>query len=159
MKSMRTAKRQNPAKRRENGVQLLELAIVTPVFLFLLLAIAEFGQYYYLYNTLAKATRVGARYLSARVYTASEQTKARNLVVCGSLSACAGGTAILPNLTTSNISIATSGGTTLFPQTITVSITGYTYTPLFDIGSFVGGPAWANVAVSPGTTMRYMLEN
>ncbi len=146
-------------KREEKGVQLLEIAIVTPIFLLLIVAIAEFGQYFYYYSTLSKATRLGARYLSGRVYLVTEETKTRNLVVCGSLDACSTGTEILPNLTTDNVSIIRTGGTPLFPQTITVSITGYTYTPIFNLAIWSGGDPWQNVSISPGTTMRYMLEN
>ncbi len=147
------------SRRAESGAQLAELALVLPVFLVLLVAVAEFGLYFYTYTTLAKATRVGARYLSARVYTDGEKTKARNLVVCGSTSACATGSEVIKDLTTGNVTITSTGGSTTFPQTVTVRITGYNYQPIFDLSKFTGGASWQNVAVSPSTTMRYMLEN
>jgi Flp pilus assembly protein TadG len=160
---MRIINNQIPRRRRssrhESGAQLAELAIVTPIFLLLLAAAAEFGMYFYTYNTLAKATRVGARYLTAKVFTDGEKTKARNLVVCGSLNTCTTGSEILSGLTTGKVSITSSGGTTFFPQTVTVQITGFSYQPLFDLGSLTGGDPWANVDVGPGTTMRYLLEN
>src|SRR5262245_53788543 len=94
--------------RNESGAQLVELAIVLPIFLLLLVAAAEFGLYFYTYNTLAKATRVGARYLTAKVYTDTEKTKARNLVVCGSFNTCSTGSEIIKGLTTGNVAITSS---------------------------------------------------
>ena len=47
--------------RGERGTQLVELAIVLPLFVLMFAAIAEFGRFFYTYTTLAKATRVGAR--------------------------------------------------------------------------------------------------
>lgn len=146
-------------KRAESGVQLVELAIVLPIFLVLLAAVAEFGRYFYTYTTLAKATRVGARYLSSRIYTEGEKTKARNLVVCGSLETCSSGSEIISGLTTGNVAITTTGSSALFPQTVTVQIVGYNYQPVFDLAQWVGGSSWSSVEASPSTTMRYLLEN
>ena len=53
-------------RRSEAGVQLVEVAIVIPVLLMLFGAVAEFGRYFYEYTTLAKAARVGARYMSTK---------------------------------------------------------------------------------------------
>src|SRR5262245_65674338 len=58
--------RKSPANRAERGTQLVELSIVLPILLVLIGATAEFGLYYNTYLTLAKATRVGARYLSGK---------------------------------------------------------------------------------------------
>src|SRR5258705_10684639 len=67
----------------ERGVQLVELAVVLPLFLMLFAATAEFGRYFYEYTTVAKASRVAARFLvTARVSTANDTT-AKNLVVYG----------------------------------------------------------------------------
>lgn len=153
------AKRGRYTTHAESGTQLVELAIVLPVLLALLVAVAEFGLYFYTYTTLGKATRVGARFLSAQVYTDGQKTKTRNLVVCGSTSTCASGSAIVKNLTTANVTITRTGANVYFPETVTVQITGYTYRPIFDLSRFTGGASWQNVAVSPSTTMRYMLEN
>src|SRR5205814_9456203 len=51
-------------RRDDGGVQLVELAIVLPLFMILFGATAEFGRYFYEYSTLAKATRVCTRYLT-----------------------------------------------------------------------------------------------
>lgn len=142
--------------RTERGAQLVELAIVLPVFLLLIAAIAEFGSYFYTYMTLTKATRVAARHLSSQPFTDEEKTKAKNLAVCGSTSSCVSGSAVLKNFSTSNISITSTGNTTI-PTTVTVQITGYTYTPVFDLSKLAGGATWANVGANPKTTMRYLV--
>src|SRR5918992_785745 len=70
-------------RRDERGVQLVEAAIVLPIFLVLFAATAEFGRYFYEYTTLAKATRSGARYLSTAPVVAGEDAAAKNIVVYG----------------------------------------------------------------------------
>ncbi|MGH9844388.1 MAG: TadE/TadG family type IV pilus assembly protein [Blastocatellia bacterium] len=146
-------------QKRERGMQLVELAIVLPVVMALMAAIAEFGNYFYTYTTLAKATRAGARYLSSKSFTGGEKDKARRIVVCGNPDSCASGTEILPGLTTGHIQVTSSGGTTYLPQTIRVSIAGYNYNSVFNLAGFGDGSSWLSVAVEPGTTMRYTLEN
>ena len=47
--------------RDESGLQLVEAAIVIPIFLVLFAATAEFGRFFYEYTTLAKAARAGSR--------------------------------------------------------------------------------------------------
>src|SRR5829696_913891 len=69
--------------RNERGVQLVELAIVLPIFMILFAATAEFGRYFYEYTTLAKAARVGARYLVTAKVDCDEASTARNLIVYG----------------------------------------------------------------------------
>jgi len=55
-------------RRDDRGVQLVELALVMPVLILLFAAVAEFGRYYQSYTTLAKGTRVAARYLATAPY-------------------------------------------------------------------------------------------
>ena len=61
--------------RDERGVQLVEVAIVIPILLMLFAAVAEFGRYFYEYTTLAKAARVGARYLATKSVSSGTTTK------------------------------------------------------------------------------------
>jgi hypothetical protein len=77
--------------RRSGGFAAVELAVVTPIFLLLLMATAEFGHALYQYNTLTKAVRDAAQYLARYgmtaglvAPTADEETAARCLVVYGS---------------------------------------------------------------------------
>jgi Flp pilus assembly protein TadG len=145
-------------KSNEHGAYLAEVAIVLPLMLIVMAAIAEFGSYFYTYTTLSKATRGGARYISAKVYTSTERTKAKNIVVCGNLNGCSAGQEILSGLTASNVEI-TSTGSPILPTTVTVRIVNYRYQSLFDLSKWAGGAIWDDVSVSPSTTMRYMLNN
>jgi len=142
--------------RDERGVQLVELAIVLPIFMLLFAATAEFGRYFYEYTTLAKATRVGARYLATAAVKTSEDTNAKNIVVFGN--AAGTGTPILTDLATSNVSITRTGGVPILPQTVTVQITGFKHQPIFDLGKLTNSATLSlNIDVKPSATMRYLL--
>ena len=143
-------------RRDERGLQLVEVAIVIPVFLMLFGATAEFGRYFYEYTTLAKASRVGARYLSTAVVNGTEDAAAKNIVVYGN--AAGTGTPIVTGLATSNVVITRQGGTPVLPQTVTVSIAGFKHQPIFDLGKLTNTTALSlNIDVKPSVTMRYLL--
>jgi hypothetical protein len=149
----------NRFRRDEQGVQLLELAIVLPIMLLLFAGLAEFGRYFYEYSTLAKGARVGARYLAAK--SASSTTKdwegnAKNLVVFGNTAGT--GAAILPGLGVDNVDVQYIGGTAGVPERVKVSIVNFPHESLFDIGAFLHNPDLSlNVDVKPSVTMRYLL--
>lgn len=140
--------------RDESGLQLVEVTIVLPIFLMLFAATAEFGRYFYEYTTLAKATRGGARYLSAQLVGSSEGAAA-NIVVYGN----PGGTGapILDGLSTTQVKINYAGGSLCVPQTVTVQIEGYTHQPIFNLGALTKTVGLnLNVDVKPSVTMRYL---
>ena len=140
--------------RSERGTQLVELAIVLPLLVLMLGAAAEFGRFFYTYQTLAKATRTGARYLTVESAAGTNDPKAENLVVYGNASGT--GTPVVSGLTTEQVRISRTGGTSAFPERVTVKIVGYTYVPMFDLGKLVGKPGLSlSIDVSPSTTMRY----
>lgn len=142
--------------RNEQGVQLVELAIVLPIFILLFAATAEFGRYFYQYTTLAKASRAGARYLSNAAVNSAEDTKAKNIVVFGNSNGT--GSPIISGLTTANVVISRQGGVPVLPQTVKVQITGFKHQPLFDLGSITKNPALSlNIDIKPSVTMRYLL--
>lgn len=150
----------NPARlvrgfaRSERGTQLVELAIVLPIVLVLLGASAEFGRFFYTYQTLAKATRVGARYLMTETAAGTSDATAKNLVVYGNEAGT--GTPVLSGLSGTNVRVERTGGTAAFPAKVTVRIEGYIYQPVFDLGKLIGKPTFSlRVPVSPSTTMRY----
>jgi Flp pilus assembly protein TadG len=147
--------------RDERGVQLVELALVLPLMMMLFGAAAEFGRYFYEYTTLAKASRVSARYLVTAKTDGTQDLAAKNLVVYGNTQGT--GTPVLTGLTISNIVIvrkdkngaAQVGGV---PQTVTVQISNYTHQPIFDLGKLTNNTALSlNIAVKPSVTMRYLL--
>ncbi|HEX7316581.1 MAG TPA: TadE/TadG family type IV pilus assembly protein [Pyrinomonadaceae bacterium] len=135
----------------EAGTQLAELAIVLPIMLVLFGATAEFGRFFYTYNTLSKSTRAGARYLTASSKATDDEAK--SLVVNGTTGD--GASPILSGLSTGNVHI-TREGPTGFPVTVTVEISGYTYEPIFDLGQLMGDSFSLRVDVKPSTTMRYI---
>ena len=150
--------------RGERGTQLVELALVLPILMALFAATAEFGRYFYSYSTLAKATRAGARYLATTPVkktggNALEDPKVKNLVVYGDPNAGDGGTPIIPGLTPANVEIERDGPITTVPDTVTVRIINYNYTPMIDLGDFTKGKSWAAVPLKPSTTMRYLLTH
>jgi len=166
--------------RREDGSSTIELAIVFPILLILFVGTAELGRLFYTYTTLAKATDVGARYLStsrnAVNGTATEitaaKTEARNLVVCGYKDCTTGtqadGTPKVPvvvGLTTANVNICDNfavacnpvipAGTTKYFR---VEITNFNYAPgVWNLATMTGlGSSTFYFALKPGTETRYM---
>jgi len=142
-------------RRDESGLQLVEVTIVVPLLVVVLAGTAEFGRYFYEYTTLAKAARVGSRYLSTAPTVAASDTQAKNIVVYGNTNGS--GTPILPGLSATNVKITRQGGTTVIPETITVQIDGYKHQPIFDLGKMVKKTWSMNVDVKPSVTMRYLL--
>src|SRR5438045_4439980 len=113
--------------RSERGTQLVELAIVLPVLLVLFGATAEFGRFFYTYQTLSKATRVGARYLTTAPTGGTADDKAQNLVVYGNTAGT--GDPVVSGLSSANVSIARTGGSGSMPERLPIGIEGFTYQP------------------------------
>ena len=149
----------NRFRRDEQGVQLLELAIVLPIMMLLFASVAEFGRYFYEYSTAAKGARLGARYLASKSAVSNKtdyEVIAKNIVVYGN----AGGTGspILPGMTTANVEVQYSGTPASVPQLVTVKIINYQHESLFDLGGLLNAPSLSlNVDVKPSVTMRYLL--
>lgn len=144
--------------RREDGTQLIEFAIVFPVLLLMFAGTTELGRMFYTYNSLAKATRGGARYLSTvTTVDNTSMNNAKNMVLCGNTAGCGGNgqpPVILPNFSASNI-VVTPPTTGVTVKYVTIAITGYTYQPLvFNLNAMTGGNF--NISLAPSTTMRYM---
>ena len=142
----------------EQGVQLVELAIVIPIMLVLFGAVAEFGRYFYEYTTVAKAARVGARYLASKSVngTTDYVGNAKKLVVFGNIAGT--GDPVLPGMTLDNVDVSYQGENAGVPDTVTVSIINYEHESIFDLGGLLNNSAVSlNVDVKPSVTMRYLL--
>lgn len=145
--------------RRDDGVSLIETAIVVPILLVLFAGVAEFGRYFYEYSTLAKASRLGARYLASKSVTsdvADYKAIAKNIIVYGN--EAGNGEPILDGLAPANVSIDYEGGTTGIPETVTVTIINYEHDPIFDLGALLNNDDLSlAINVAPSVTMRYLL--
>ncbi len=147
--------------RNERGVQLAELAIVLPVLLILFGATAEFGRYFYEYTTLAKAARIGTRYLITANVTTAENDNAKKLVVFGNTAGT--GAPLIEGLTVNHVVVTARNSedqvvTEGVPKTITVEISGFKHKSLFDLGGLIKKDKFSlNLDVKPSVTMRYLL--
>ncbi len=116
---------------RQRGLAAVEFAIVLPLLLLLMLATGELGRAFFQFNTLTKAVRDGARYVSRNALdgslgivnlTAQVDTETKNLVVYGV--AGGGGGPLLPGFTTAGVTVVDAGA-----NNVTVSAV-YAYTPV-----------------------------
>jgi Flp pilus assembly protein TadG len=163
----------------DDGSALIEFAIIFPLLLLLFVGTVELGRLFYTYTTLAKATAVGARYLSASrnavngttTEKANAKMEAKNLVVCGikssSATACDGQTAVVPGLTVANVSICDNFSTPCTPalssgfiKYFKVEIQGYTFSPgVWNVASKTGEENTTfYFPLKPGTEARSMMQ-
>jgi Flp pilus assembly protein TadG len=140
-------------KSDDRGLQLVELAITVPILVLLFAVAAEFGRYFQEYTTLAKGSRVAARFLATACTDGTDDPAAKNLVVYGNVAGT--GSPIVNGLGTTNVTIERVP--TGFPETVTVKIENFNHTPLFDLGQLMGNSLSLNIAVKPSVTMRYLL--
>ncbi|AOI80541.1 MULTISPECIES: TadE/TadG family type IV pilus assembly protein [Burkholderia] len=99
---------------RTRGAVAVEFALVLMPMILLATGVAEFGRAIYQYETLTKATRDAARYLSVWLPTDSAYpvSQAQCLVVYGSTTCGTSGTELVPGLTTSMVTICDAQRTT-----------------------------------------------
>lgn len=147
------------APRYQRGLATVEMAIALPVLLLLLFALAEVGRLINQYDTLDKAVRDGARYAASVSspgttgfvsITSTMQTHIQNLVVYGNIDGT--GSALLPGLTPSDISVSATGGNLY----VEVSAT-YTYEPILGASLItfgLGTPIRLDVPLTSVCVMR-----
>ncbi|KUY90119.1 MULTISPECIES: TadE/TadG family type IV pilus assembly protein [unclassified Burkholderia] len=99
---------------RMRGVAAVEFALVLMPMIVLATGVAEFGRAIYQYETLTKATRDAARYLS--VYLPADSgyplAAAQCLVVYGNTTCGSAGTELVPGLTTSMVIVCDAAHST-----------------------------------------------
>jgi Flp pilus assembly protein TadG len=141
----------------QKGTQILEFAIALPVMLILLASVAEFGRFFYQYTTLTNAVRAGARHASKWQRNSSWTIpETRGIVVYGDYGASSG-TPIVPGLSPTNVSVVANGNPPNDVDSVTVSITGYNYVPLFDLGALTGIPSLSlNIPMNATATMHQL---
>jgi Flp pilus assembly protein TadG len=137
--------------KRQQGVALVEFALLLPFMTAMIFMVTEIGRAYYQYNTIAKSVREAARYLSVRAPNV-DVDKARNIVVYGNPNGT--GKPLALGLSLSNVPVPTWGTTGTYPalSTVTISVSGYRYVPL---AGNVFGIAFNTITFGPiQATMR-----
>jgi hypothetical protein len=141
-------------KQRQSGVALIEFALILPALLLLSFMAIDLGRAIWQYNQLTKSVRDAARYLSLQT-PGTRITQARNLAVYGNLSGT--GAPLVFGLTASNVPdpVWQTAGTAPVINTVTVRISGYTFTPIFASAFGVGFPTMTYSDIT--ATMRSYL--
>lgn len=118
----------NNSIRTQKGFSAVEMIIATPVLLFFLVLVLEFGNLFLHYNVISKSVQNGARYAVSEVYgtrggSLAPTSEIQNVVVYGKNSA---GTAILPDLAIADVTVTPPSSDSY----VRVSVT-YNYSPHF----------------------------
>jgi len=143
---LKRASKMRCVKERQQGLAVVEFAIILPVVVLIALAVVELGRGLYQYNTLTKSVRDGVRYLSdvaigplGTIDISPHVSGTQNLVVYGDIDG--GSTPILPGLATSDVSVTavavTLPGGGITTNHVQVSA-NHTFTPLFPALSALG---------------------
>ena len=143
--------------RREQGTQIVELAIALPVMVMLLGAVGEFSRFFYTYSALTNAVRGGARHACKWEKNASWTIpETSRMVVYGDFSDTSNGP-IVPGLTTSNVQVIANGPSLNNIDSVTVKIVNYQYQPLFDLGQITGIKSLSlNIPMNASATMHQL---
>lgn len=162
MKRVFTFGRLRRLTRDEAGGAIAELAILVPFLVVMLAAVAELGRFFQSYTTLSKSTRAASRYLSNHSYEDKFITRAKNIAYCGQIT-CAGADPVVTGLEFADVEVSASFATeppSGNPETVTVNINNYSFTPIFDIGALLHSEAFTlALPIRPSTTMYYMLSD
>jgi hypothetical protein len=117
--------------RNQQGVALIEFALILPLLLLLTFITTEFGRAIYQYDTLAKSVRNAARYLSIQTPN-TRINEARNLVVYGNIEGA--GQPLALGLEPQHVQDPTWGqafGTDGYGiKTVTIEVRNYTFNSL-----------------------------
>lgn len=149
-------------KTRQKGTAAVEFALILPLLLLLTFITTEFGRAMYQYNTIIKSVRDAVRYLSVQT-PGTNIAAAQNLVVYGKTNPASSDAPLALGLDDSTkVSItptwATAGSNPLI-NTVTVTVSGYRFKPLFgsvfgvSFADSTGSIAYSNISA----TMRSSL--
>jgi Flp pilus assembly protein TadG len=133
---------------RDDGAELIEMAIVLPLLLLLIMGVFDFGFLFQRYIVLTNAAAEGARVASLPGYTAADVTArvsayATNSGVDGTV-----------NTVTEPVSLPGPGGTTWPGSEVTVTHT-YNMQYVGPIAALFGAAAGGNITMTSRATMRH----
>jgi Flp pilus assembly protein TadG len=97
-------KLKNWTEKPEKGQALVEFAMVTLLFFTLVFGIIEFGRALWTWNTIAQATRAGARYAAVEMPT-NDDTPIMKVVVYNDPNAGGSSKPVVPGLTEANVRV------------------------------------------------------
>jgi len=143
----------------QRGVAMVELTITLPLLLLLLFAIGEFGRLLFQYNSLMQASRDAGRFVAGQAWNATLgkldlnatlQSQTKNVAVFGTPTNPNGNLPAVPNLTTSNVTVAAVG-----TDHVRVSIT-YTFQPVIGsaLPAFYGNSVPLGIDLTSTVVMR-----
>lgn len=124
----------------QRGVALVEFALMVPFLLMLTFITTEFGRALYQYNVVVKSVRDAARYLSTQTPN-TQQARAANMIVYGNPDGT--GNPLALGLTTAHVQppVWSTAGVNPVINTVTVRVSGYTFTPLMGRAFWVDLPS------------------
>lgn len=142
---------------KQRGVAIIEFALILPLLLVLTFITTEFGRALYQYNIIAKSVRDAARYLSIQdpsilVTDPNKVSNAKNLVVYGKGIVTANDVPLAIGLTTEQVGnpVWQTTGSNPVINTVTISVSGYVYRPLFAsaFGVNFGNITFSNISAT-----------
>ncbi len=122
-------------RRRRSGAVLVELALLAPLLVSLVLGAIHFGYLFYLYNSLEKCVRDGARYAASRTFVnaGAFTTAIQQVTAYGSTGA---NTPLVAGLQPNRVTVSFVYDSNGRPDRIRVAITGWTYNGV--LSAFLG---------------------
>lgn len=126
---------------RRRGSAVVEFALTFGLLWLLVSGAFRLGYAIYLYQSLEDALAGAARYAARVDFDAPAHTfipAVRNMAVYGA--PAGGGTALVPGLAPSNVSVTWTTDAKGIPVTLTLAITGYTANALFQTFTWSGKP-------------------
>lgn len=120
--------------RRRRGNVMIEFGLAFPLLFVFLSGMYQFGYAFFIYNELQSTVRTGARFASTLDFDAGNggtnfRNQVKNVVVYGTPSA--GAAPLVKGLTPSKVDVTWASDAAGIPQTITVSISNYSFYAVF----------------------------
>lgn len=137
-------------RRSERGAELIELAIVLPILLFVLAAMIDFGFLFQQYEVVNNAAREGARLASLPNYTDTDViARVQSYLAASGLNDPAAPT---PTVTAGTLSLS-AGGPVISVRTVTVRYPA-NFMYLGPFAALVGGTAQSQIMLQAVSSMR-----
>jgi len=144
-----TTKRIQSSVDGQKGQSLVEMALVSLIFFFLLFGILDFGRALWTYNTIVQSTRAAARWAVVNVANSADNTdisRARNIVIYG-YPDVSSGAPLLPGLDSATVTVTiqplqTDASGTAITEKISVSVSNYQFRFIVPIAPTITIPAF-----------------